>query len=189
MIMNNAIIRLYDSKDNIIFEKKNNEATFLTEIKNNNEIFNKEILNNINDLYLEIKYKNSNNEEIIKKVDLVFKKDEGKSNQQLSSDTRTLLKNNNYQKVSEEKYKKEYFGYIFYFYPQKNKIIYIKSNNDENIYAEMNIKGQNQYLKYEISKDDKLIEKYDSDKKNSQNNHMWEIHEIMYNEYLKISAN
>lgn len=181
-IMKDLIITIYNEKNERIYKKKNNNPTTVIEANDKNSIFNKNTLNN---LYLEIEYKKSNNEEENIKIPLKIKTMAQKKS--VSKDTLILLKNNDYQKETDNKYLKEYKEYKFIYYLQNKKIIYHKNTDNEKIHAEMIIKGQNQYLKYEISKNNELTEKYDYEKINENNDNLWEIHSILYNEYIKLA--
>lgn len=162
----------YKEKDEIhnIITKPAYHNISINENKNNYHFLSKEFIKNMDNLYINIKYEDSNNNECEEDIKLqisktfqnnklIYIKEEEKKDEY--KNLRIILKNNDYKEVDYNIYEKNLKNETFRYDLASNILYYEKVEKDTDIHASFNIYGYNNEIKYDVFKNNKLIEKYD----------------------------
>lgn len=162
----------YKEKDEIhnIITKPDYHSISINENKNNYHFLSKEFIKNIDNLYINIKYEDSNNNECEEDIKIQISKTfqnnkliyiKEKEEKDEYKNLRIILKNNNYKEVDYNIYEKNLKNEKFRYDLINSILYYAKSEKDTDIHASFNIYGYNNEIKYDVFKNNKLIEKYD----------------------------
>lgn len=207
---NNAIITINEIENKRILKQpvyniqlyylKNNKKQIISEIENYKgitiEINKEEITKIINNLYIEIKYNYLEEESIIDtKVNLklkesnthLLKQKEFKKNKE-EKKINTLLINNGYKKYNENIFIKNNENETYLYNTKTNIMRYQYLNKEKEIIAEyQNFTTEQEILRYEVTKNNEIIEKYILDEAKNNLNHYNELYRILYKECSKIN--
>lgn len=195
-----TITLYYKDRDSIhtIITKNDYHTLSLNENKNNYHFLSKEFLKNIDNIYINIKYKDYDEKEyeedvklniskIFQNNKLIYKKEKNKKDKY--TNLRIILKNNDYKEVDYNIYEKSLKNETFRYNIESNKLYYKRAEKNTSIYASFNIYGYSNEMNYTVYKDKRISEKYDFSDDNqsiTSKTYYFEIYSILTKEASKL---